>query len=119
MGNPQIRRAVAGDQRAGPHIVRQPDHRYGSRICAASVRDDARECAEQGRPFIDSFREWQNILHRLVSRAAAAGELAEGVAVDGAVTVVLALCMGIEMLWASAMSRDKVAQTTEERRARR
>jgi AcrR family transcriptional regulator len=94
-----------------------------SQLVAGWLRDEAgvrasfrmaRECAEQGRPFIDFFLEWQNILHRLAGRAAAAGELADGVPVEGAVTVVLALCMGIEMLWASGISQHKVAQTLAE-----
>jgi AcrR family transcriptional regulator len=119
-GRDLLRRAATASAGAASGVQAMIDL---SQLVAGWLRDEAavrasfrmaRECAEQGRPFIDFFLEWQHILHRLASRAAAAGELAEGVAVDGAVTVVLALCMGIEMLWASAMSRDKVAKTLAE-----
>ena len=126
-GRDLLRRAATASVGAASGVQAMIDL---SQLVAGWLRDEAavrasvrvaRECAEQGRPFIDCFRACL-VLWRGgqpsgpggARGAAAAGELAEGVAVDGAVTVVLALCMGIEMLWASAMSRDKVAQTLAE-----
>jgi AcrR family transcriptional regulator len=58
-----------------------------------------RECGHRGEPFLDFYNDWQAALEALLREADRRGELAADVRVDHALTLVLALSAGLEMLW--------------------
>jgi AcrR family transcriptional regulator len=67
-------------------------------LVRASFRT-ARECGQRGRPFLDFYDDWQAALEALLLRAQRRGELADGVDLGHALTLVLATSAGLEMLW--------------------
>jgi AcrR family transcriptional regulator len=62
-----------------------------------------RECGHRGRPFLDFYLEWLAAVERMLRRAERAGELSEGVVIEVASTLVLTVCIGIEVLWWSGV----------------
>jgi AcrR family transcriptional regulator len=67
-------------------------------LVRASFRT-ARECGHRGTPFLDFYADWLAALKRLLVAAARDGELAAGVDIEQALTLVLSVSAGIEMLW--------------------
>jgi AcrR family transcriptional regulator len=67
-------------------------------LVRASFRT-ARECGQRGRPFLDFYAEWLEALEALLRDAEQRGELADGVDVEHALTLVLSVSVGLEMLW--------------------
>lgn len=67
-------------------------------LVRASFRT-ARECGHRGKPFLDFYADWQAAVEALLREAHRRGELAAGVALDDAVTLVLSVSAGLEMLW--------------------
>jgi AcrR family transcriptional regulator len=59
----------------------------------------ARECGHRGKPFLDFYTDWQAALEALLREAERRGELAAEVDVQHALTLVLAVSAGLEMLW--------------------
>lgn len=58
-----------------------------------------RECGHRGRPFLDFYLEWLAAVETMLRRAERAGELADGVVIEVASSLVLTVCIGIEVLW--------------------
>jgi AcrR family transcriptional regulator len=67
-------------------------------LIRASFRT-ARECGHRGKPFLDFYADWHAALESLLRDAQRGGELAADVDVDHALTLVLAVSVGLEMLW--------------------
>jgi AcrR family transcriptional regulator len=59
----------------------------------------ARECGHRGKPFLDFYTDWQAAVDTLLREAHRRGELAPGVELENAVTLVLSVSAGLEMLW--------------------
>jgi AcrR family transcriptional regulator len=81
-------------------------------LVRASFRT-ARECGHRGKPFLDFYLDWLSVVETLLLSAERAGELADGVDIDQASTLVLTVSAGIEMAWWSGIRhgsiRDSVA----------
>ncbi len=67
-------------------------------LVRASFRT-ARECGHRGKPFLDFYVDWLSAVETLLLGAEQSGELAAGVDVEQAATLVLTVSAGIEMLW--------------------
>jgi AcrR family transcriptional regulator len=67
-------------------------------LVRASFRT-ARECGHRGAPFLDFYTDWRAAIETLLLAAERAGDLRPGVAVDQALTLVLTVSAGMEMLW--------------------
>lgn len=67
-------------------------------LVRASFRT-ARECGHRGKPFLDFYADWQAAVDTLLHEAHARGELAPTVEPGDAVTLVLSVSAGLEMLW--------------------
>ena len=67
-------------------------------LVRASFRT-ARECGHRGKPFLDFYLEWQAALDALLRAAGRRGELADGVDAEHALTLVLTVTAGLEMVW--------------------
>jgi AcrR family transcriptional regulator len=76
-------------------------------VIRASLRT-ARECGDRGRPFVDFYVELLATLDATLLRAKRAGELDEGVVVDVASTLVITVCVGIEVLWWAGVRRGNM-----------
>lgn len=59
----------------------------------------ARECSHRGRPFLDFYLDWQAAIASLLREAQRRGELAGSLDLEDALTLVLAVSAGLEMLW--------------------
>jgi len=68
----------------------------------------ARECGHRGKPFLDFYADWQAVLAALLRDAGQRGELAGGVAPEHALTLVLAVSAGLEMLWWAGIRRGSM-----------
>jgi len=67
-------------------------------LVRASFRT-ARECGHRGAPFLDFYADWQTAVETLLREAHHRGELAREIVLDDAVTLVLAVTAGLEMVW--------------------
>lgn len=67
-------------------------------VIRASLRT-ARECGDRGRPFVDFYLELLSTVDAALLRAERGGELDEGVVVDVVSTLVVTVCVGLEVLW--------------------
>ncbi|HEV2780669.1 MAG TPA: ScbR family autoregulator-binding transcription factor [Actinophytocola sp.] len=76
-------------------------------VIRASLRT-ARECGDRGRPFVDFYVELLSTVDATLLRAERAGELEEGVVIDVVSTLVLTVCVGIEVLWWSGIRRGSM-----------
>ncbi|HET9139820.1 ScbR family autoregulator-binding transcription factor [Actinophytocola sp.] len=76
-------------------------------VIRASLRT-ARECGDRGRPFVDFYVELLATVDTTLQRAQRAGELDEGVLVDVVSTLVVTICVGIEVLWWAGMRRGNM-----------
>lgn len=76
-------------------------------VIRASLRT-ARECGDRGRPFVDFYVELLSTVDTTLLRAQRAGELDEGVVVDVVSTLVVTICVGIEVLWWVGMRRGNM-----------
>ena len=76
-------------------------------VIRASLRT-ARECGDRGRPFVDFYLELLSTVDSTLLRAERAGELGEGVAVDVVSTLVVTVCVGIEVLWWAGIRRGNM-----------
>ncbi|MFL6143055.1 MAG: ScbR family autoregulator-binding transcription factor [Labedaea sp.] len=76
-------------------------------VIRASLRT-ARECGDRGRPFVDFYVELLATLDATLLRAKRAGELDQGVLVDVASTLVITICVGIEVLWWAGVRRGSM-----------
>jgi AcrR family transcriptional regulator len=76
-------------------------------VIRASLRT-ARECGDRGRPFVDFYVELLATVDATLLRAERAGELEEGVVIDVVSTLVLTVCVGIEVLWWAGMRRGSM-----------
>jgi AcrR family transcriptional regulator len=79
----------------------------GEPVIRASLRT-ARECGDRGRPFVDFYMELLSTVDATLQRAQRAGELDEGVMVDVVSTLVVTICVGIEVLWWAGMRRGNM-----------
>ena len=59
----------------------------------------ARECGHRGTPFLDFYVDWRVAVETLLHQAHVRGELATGIELGDAVTLVLSVSAGLEMLW--------------------
>lgn len=59
----------------------------------------ARECSHRGKPFLDFYIDWQAAIASLLRDAQKRGELAPDLDLEHALTLVLAVSAGLEMLW--------------------
>lgn len=59
----------------------------------------ARQCGHQSELFLNFYAEWRMAVETLLARAGRQGELAVNVSVEHAVTLVLAVTGGLEMMW--------------------
>lgn len=76
-------------------------------VIKASLRT-ARECGDRGRPFTDFYVELLSTVDATLLRAEPAGELDSGVAVDAVSTLVVTVCVGIEVLWWAGIRRGNM-----------
>jgi AcrR family transcriptional regulator len=76
-------------------------------VIRASLRT-ARECGDRGRPFVDFYVELLATLEATLLRAKRAGELDDGVLVDVVSTLVITVCVGIEVLWWAGIRRGNM-----------
>jgi AcrR family transcriptional regulator len=76
-------------------------------VIRASLRT-ARECGDRGRPFVDFYVELLSTVDATLLRAERAGELDEGVVVDVVSTLVVTVCVGIEVLWWAGIRRGSM-----------
>lgn len=76
-------------------------------VIKASLRT-ARECGDRGRPFTDFYVELLSTVDATLLRAERAGELDSGVAVDAVSTLVVTVCVGIEVLWWAGIRRGNM-----------
>jgi len=76
-------------------------------VIKASLRT-ARECGDRGRPFTDFYVELLSTVDATLLRAERAGELADGVVVDSVSTLVVTVCVGIEVLWWAGIRRGSM-----------
>jgi AcrR family transcriptional regulator len=79
-------------------------------LVRASFRT-ARECGRRGRPFLDFHTEWLAALDALLRDAEQRGELAAGVDVEHALTLVLSVSVGLEMLWWAKVRQGGMAES--------
>jgi len=79
-------------------------------LVRASFRT-ARECGQRGKPFLDFATELRTAIETLLRGAAQAGELRAGLRVADAVTLVLGVCIGLEMLWWSGLRSGGVGES--------
>jgi AcrR family transcriptional regulator len=76
-------------------------------VIRASLRT-ARECGDRGRPFVDFYLELLSTVDATLLRAERAGELDEGVVVDVVSTLVVTVCVGVEVLWWAGIRRGSM-----------
>jgi AcrR family transcriptional regulator len=76
-------------------------------VIRASLRT-ARECGDRGRPFVDFYVELLSTVDATLLRAERAGELDDGVVVDVVSTLVVTVCVGIEVLWWAGIRRGSM-----------
>jgi AcrR family transcriptional regulator len=76
-------------------------------VIRASLRT-ARECGDRGRPFVDFYLELLSTVDATLLRADRAGELGDGVVVDVVSTLVVTVCVGIEVLWWAGIRRGSM-----------
>ena len=76
-------------------------------VIRASLRT-ARECGDRGRPFVDFYLELLSTIDTTLLRAERNGELDEGVVVDVVSTLVVTVCVGIEVLWWAGIRRGSM-----------
>lgn len=76
-------------------------------VIRASLRT-ARECGDRGRPFVDFYVELLATIDATLLRAQRAGELEEGVVADVVSTLVVTVCVGIEVLWWAGVRRGNM-----------
>jgi AcrR family transcriptional regulator len=81
----------------------------GEPVVRASFRT-ARENGQRGRPFLDFHTDWLATVETLLSTARRGGELRDGVGVEQAATLVLALSTGVEMLWWAGIRRGSIRE---------
>jgi AcrR family transcriptional regulator len=79
-------------------------------LVRASFRT-ARECGHRGKPFLDFYLEWQAALEALLRDAGQRGELADGVDPEHALTLVLTVSAGLEMVWWAGIRRGSMTDT--------
>jgi AcrR family transcriptional regulator len=79
-------------------------------LVRASFRT-ARECAQRGRPFLDFYGEWLSAVEMLLRDAERRGELAVGVDIEHALTLVLTVSAGLEMLWWAEIREGSMAES--------
>jgi hypothetical protein len=79
-------------------------------LVRASFRT-ARECGHRGEPFLDFYTDWQAAIETLLREAHGRGELAPGVELDNAVTLVLSVSAGLEMLWWAGIRRGSMGDS--------
>ncbi|WP_326474534.1 ScbR family autoregulator-binding transcription factor [Actinophytocola sp.] len=73
------------------------------------IRASLRTARERGdRPFVDFYAELLSTVDTTLHRAKRAGELDEGVQVDVVGTLVVTICVGIEVLWWVGMRRGNM-----------
>ncbi len=71
-------------------------------LVRASFRT-ARECGHRGRPFLEFHTDLRAAVEALLHGAKRAGELRAELLVADAVTLVLSICSGLEMMWWSKL----------------
>jgi len=79
-------------------------------LVRASFRT-ARECGHRGKPFLDFYIDWQAAVETLLREAHVRGELATGIELDDAVTLVLSVSAGMEMLWWARLREGSIADS--------
>lgn len=79
-------------------------------LVRASFRT-ARECGQRGSPFLDFYAEWLSAVEGLLRDAERRGELAAGVDIEQALTLVLAVSAGLEMLWWAKIRRGSMIES--------
>jgi AcrR family transcriptional regulator len=79
-------------------------------LVRASFRT-ARECAHRGKPFLDFYLDWLSAVDTLLLSAEQAGELAKGVEIEDAVTLVLTVSAGVEILWWAGVRQGGIRQS--------
>ena len=67
-------------------------------LVRASFRT-ARECGHRGKPFLDFYLDWHAAIETLLLAAERAGHLRPDVSVEQALTLVLTVSAGVEMIW--------------------
>jgi AcrR family transcriptional regulator len=76
-------------------------------VIRASLRT-ARECGDRGRPFVDFYLELLSTVDATLLRAERGGELGDGVVLDVVSTLVVTVCVGIEVLWWAGIRRGSM-----------
>jgi AcrR family transcriptional regulator len=79
-------------------------------VVRASFRT-ARENGRRGKPFLDFHTDWLATVETLLVTARRGGELRDGVAVEQAATLVLALSTGVEMLWWAGIRKGSIRES--------
>lgn len=82
----------------------------GEPLVRASFRT-ARECGHRGAPFLDFYLDWQAAVETLLREAHVRGELAAGIELDDAVTLVLSVSAGMEMLWWAKLRQGSIVDS--------
>ena len=79
-------------------------------LVRASFRT-ARECGHRGRPFLDFHAEWLSAVEMLLRDAERRGELAAGADIGHALTLVLSVSVGLEMLWWAKIRQGSMTES--------
>lgn len=79
-------------------------------LVRASFRT-ARECGHRGGPFLAFYADWTTAMRTLLHSARDADELAEGVGIEQALTLVLTVTAGLEMLWWAGIRRGSISES--------
>jgi AcrR family transcriptional regulator len=79
-------------------------------LVRASFRT-TRECGQRGKPFLDFYDEWLAALEALLRDAEQRGELAAGVDVEHALTLVMSVSVGLEMLWWAKVRQGSMTES--------
>lgn len=79
-------------------------------LVRASFRT-ARECGDRGEPFLGFYVEWRTALTELIRVADRGGELAVGVGLEQALTLVLTVSVGLEMVWWARIRQGSMAKS--------
>jgi AcrR family transcriptional regulator len=82
-------------------------------VVRASLRT-ARDCGHRGPPFLDFYVDLLAAVETMLGSASRDGDLADGVSIDRASTLVLTICAGVEMLWWSGIRHGPIRENIRE-----
>lgn len=82
-------------------------------VVRASMRT-ARECGHRGAPFLNFYLDLLAAVETMLASAVAAGEVAGGVKVEQASTLVLTVCAGMDMLWWAGIREGEIRRSVRE-----